>query len=45
MRTDKAGATGDEDAFANGWGEKLDGSEARESRVGDGLRLGDIDRV
>ena len=45
MRTDKASATGDEDAFANRRGEKFDGSETCESCVGDGLRLGDIDRV
>ena len=45
MRTDKAGATGDEDAFADGWRKKFDGIEARESCVGDGLSLGVIDGV
>jgi len=45
VRADKAGATRDEDALAARLGEELDGGETTEGGVGDGLRLGVIDRL
>jgi hypothetical protein len=45
MRADKACAARDEDALPAGLRKKLDGGETAEGGVGDGLRLGVIDRL
>ena len=45
MGTDKAGATGDKDALALRRREELDGGEAGEGGVGDGLDVRVVDRL
>ncbi len=45
VRADETGATGDKNALALRGREKLDGREAGESGIGDGLRVGVEDRL